>query len=122
MLPRPRSTEDVVASVPRPAGAAVRRLISMHKRKLVIALATAGLLSAGFGASVLPASAAPRVLLVTLQSGEQRTVTVDLPERASVDGISIPSISEPIVSVQEVGSPQPAPTQTQTQSRPAPSQ
>jgi murein DD-endopeptidase MepM/ murein hydrolase activator NlpD len=87
----------------------VRRLVHMHKRKLLIALATAGFLSAGFGASVLPASADPRVLLVTLQSGEQRTVTVDLPAGASVNGIQIPGISEPIVSVQEVSAPAPAP-------------
>jgi murein DD-endopeptidase MepM/ murein hydrolase activator NlpD len=87
----------------------VRRLVHMHKRKLLIALATAGFLSAGFGASVLPASADPRVLLVTLQSGEQRTVTVDLPAGASVNGIQIPGIDEPIVSVQEVSAPAPAP-------------
>jgi membrane-bound lytic murein transglycosylase B len=97
----------------------------MHKRKLVIALATAGLLSAGFGASVLPASAAPRVLLVTLQSGETRTVTVDLPAGASVSGISIPSITEPIASVTELSAPG-APAQTSTtsttQTTPAPTQ
>ena len=87
----------------------MRRLVYMHKRKLLIALATAGFLSAGFGASVLPASADPRVLLVTLQSGEQRTVTVDLPAGASVNGIQIPGINEPIVSVQEVSAPAPAP-------------
>jgi len=87
----------------------VRRLVYMHKRKLLIALATAGFLSAGFGASVLPASADPRVLLVTLQSGAQRTVTVDLPAGASVNGIQIPGIDEPIVSVQEVSAPAPAP-------------
>ena len=109
MRPSLRSTRDVVASVPRPAGAAVRRLVYMHKRKLLIALATAGFLSAGFGASVLPASADPRVLLVTLQSGAQRTVTVDLPAGASVNGIQIPGIDEPIVSVQEVSAPAPAP-------------
>ena len=87
----------------------MRRLVYMHKRKLLIALATAGFLSAGFGASVLPASADPRVLLVTLQSGAQRTVTVDLPAGASVNGIQIPGIDEPIVSVQEVSAPAPAP-------------
>jgi murein DD-endopeptidase MepM/ murein hydrolase activator NlpD len=90
----------------------------MHKRKLVIALATAGLLSAGFGASVLPASASPRVLLVTLQSGEQRTITVDLPAGASVNGMSIPGISEPIASVQEL----PAPAAPPAQSTPEPTQ
>ena len=95
----------------------------MHKRKLVIALATASLLSAGFGASVLPASADPRVLLVTLQSGEQQTVTVDLPAGASVDWISIPSITEPIVSVQELPAPTPpATTTTQTQTATPPTQ
>ena len=120
MRPSLRSTRDVVASVPRPAGAAVRRLVFMHKRKLLIALATAGFMSAGFGASVLPASADPRVLLVTLQSGEQRTVTVDLPAGADVSGIQIPGINEPIVSVQEVSAPAPAPT-TPAQPDPQPS-
>ena len=109
----------------------MRRLVYMHKRKLLIALATAGFLSAGFGASVLPASADPRVLLVTLQSGEQRTVTVDLPAGASVSGIQIPGINEPIASVQEVSAPAPAPapaadpapttTTTQPPADPAPS-
>src|SRR3712207_4357805 len=104
---RLRSTSDVVASVPRPAGTALRRLVFMHKRKLVIALATAGLLSAGFGASVIPASADPRVLVVTLQSGEQRTVTVDLPAGTDPAAAQLPGITEPVISVQDVTPPPP---------------
>jgi hypothetical protein len=85
----------------------------MSKRKLVIALATAGLLSAGFGASVIPASADPRVLLVTLQSGEQRTVTVDLPAGTDPASAQLPGITEPVLSVQDVTPPAaPAPTPT----------
>jgi len=97
----------------------------MHKRKLVTALVTAGLLSAGFGASVLPASADTRVLLVTLQSGEQRTVTVDLPAGTGLDGVEIPGIDEPIASVQELPAPEgasttPEPTPTETTPEPEP--
>ena len=74
----------------------------MHKRKLLIGLATAGLLLAGFGAATMPASAEQRTLLVTLLGGAQVTVTVDVAPGTPTDQIQIPGVSAPIVSVQDV--------------------
>ena len=91
----------------------------MHKRKLLIGLATAGLLLAGFGAATMPASAEQRTLLVTLLGGAQVTVTVDVPPGTPTDQIQIPGVSAPIVSVQDVTpaapapAPEPAPTPVQ---------
>ena len=74
-----------------------RRDLRMHKRKLLIGLATAGLLLAGFGAATMPASAEQRTLLVTLVGGAQVTVTVDVPPGTPTDQIQIPGVSAPIV-------------------------
>ena len=76
--------------------------LRMHKRKLLIGLATAGLLLAGFGAATMPASAEQRTLLVTLVGGAQVTVTVDVPPGTPTDQIPIPGVSAPIVSVQDI--------------------
>ena len=81
----------------------------MHKRKLLIGLATAGLLLAGFGAATMPASAEQRTLLVTLVGGAQVTVTVDVPPGTPTDQIQIPGVSAPIASVQDITPAQPAP-------------
>jgi murein DD-endopeptidase MepM/ murein hydrolase activator NlpD len=90
----------------------------MHKRKLLIGLATAGLLLAGFGAATMPASAEQRTLLVTLVGGAQVTVTVDVPPGTPTDQIQIPGVSGPIASVQDITpqqQPEPAPTPSPTQ-------
>jgi murein DD-endopeptidase MepM/ murein hydrolase activator NlpD len=87
----------------------------MHKRKLLIGLATAGLLVAGFGAATMPASAEQRTLLVTLLGGAQITVTVDVPPGTPTSQITIPGVTTPIVGVQDITPAQPAPA-------PAPSQ
>jgi Transglycosylase SLT domain/Peptidase family M23 len=79
----------------------------MHKRKLLIGLATAGLFLAGFGAATMPASADQRTLLVTLLGGSQVTVTIDVPPGTPVDQIKIPGITTPIVAVQDVTPQQP---------------
>jgi murein DD-endopeptidase MepM/ murein hydrolase activator NlpD len=92
----------------------------MHKRKLLIGLATAGLLLAGFGAATMPASAEQRTLLVTLVGGAQVTVTVDVPPGTPVDQIHIPGVTAPIVSVQDI-TPAPA-QQPPAQQSPAPVQ
>ena len=81
----------------------------MHKRKLLIGLATAGLLLAGFGAATMPASAEQRTLLVTLLGGAQITVTVDVPPGTPTDQITIPGVTTPIVGVQDITPQQPAP-------------
>ena len=87
----------------------------MHKRKLLIGLATAGLLLAGFGAATMPASAEQRTLLVTLVGGAQVTVTVDVPPGTPTDQIQIPGVSAPIASVQDITPAQPAPAPSPTQ-------
>jgi len=93
----------------------------MHKRKLLIGLAVAGLFLAGFGAATMPASAEQRTLLVTLVGGAQVTVTVDVPPGTPVDQIHIPGITAPILSVQDI-TPAPQPQQTTTSQSPAPVQ
>ncbi len=81
----------------------------MHKRKLLIGLATAGAFSAGFGATVFPASAELRTLNVTLLGGQTIQVTVDVPPGTPIDQIKIPGVTLPIVAVTEAGAPAPAP-------------
>ena len=81
----------------------------MHKRKLLIGLATAGAFSAGFGASVFPASAEQRTLNVTLVGGQTIQVTVDVPPGTPLSQIQVPGVTLPVQSVTEVGSPAPAP-------------
>lgn len=81
----------------------------MHKRKLLIGLALAGLFLVGFGAATMPASAEQRTLLVTLLGGAQVTVTVDVPPGTPVDQITIPGVTTPIVSVQDITPTPPAP-------------
>ncbi len=87
----------------------------MHKRKLLIGLATAGLLLAGFGAATMPASAEQRTLLVTLLGGAQVTVTVDVPPGTPTDQITIPGVTTPIVGVQDITPQQPAPAPAENQ-------
>lgn len=99
----------------------------MHKRKLLIGLALAGLFLVGFGAATMPASAEQRTLLVTLLGGAQVTVTVDVPPGTPVDQITIPGVTTPIVSVQDITptpptppAPAPAPAPTPSQPETAP--
>ena len=92
----------------------------MHKRKLLIGLATAGLLLAGFGAATMPASAEQRTLLVTLVGGAQVTVTVDVAPGTPTDQIQIPGVSDPILSVQDVTPVAPAPAPEEAPPAPAP--
>ena len=105
-LPRDQKPSDAPPECPMVGS---RRLASprasrfrMHKRKLLIGLATAGLLLAGFGAATMPASAEQRTLLVTLVGGAQVTVTVDVPPGTPTDQIQIPGVSAPIASVQDI--------------------
>src|SRR3954466_8316912 len=98
-----------------PPGVPRASRLRMHKRKLLIGLATAGLLLAGFGAATMPASAEQRTLLVTLVGGAQVTVTVDVPPGTPTDQIQIPGVSAPIASVQDITPAQPAPAPSPTQ-------
>ncbi len=85
----------------------------MDKRKLLIGLTSAGALSVGFGAAVLPASAELRTLTITLLGGEQVQVSVDVPPGTPLDQIQIPGITTPILSIVDSGAP-PATTPTET--------
>src|SRR3954454_1649532 len=95
----------------------------MTKRKLAFGLLATALVGAGVGASVIPASADQRTLVVTLATGQTVTVTVDVPPGTPLDQIHIPGITTPIVGVSEVSSPsQPGqpPVQVGTGQQPPP--
>jgi murein DD-endopeptidase MepM/ murein hydrolase activator NlpD len=77
----------------------------MTKRKLLIALTTAAVATAGFGASVLPASAEQRTFVVTLATGQSITVTVDVPPGTPVSAIKFPGVNGVVVSVTEITPP-----------------
>jgi hypothetical protein len=84
----------------------------MNRRKLLTALCTAAVFTAGFGAAVIPAQADPRTFVVTLLGGKTITVTLDVPPGTPVDQITIPNLSTPIVGISEVESEQASPTAT----------
>src|SRR3954452_17636990 len=92
----------------------------MTKLKLAFALIATALAGAGVGASVIPASADQRTLVVTLATGQTMTVTVDVPPGTPVDQIHIPGVSTPIVGVSEVSQPSPPPPADQPAPAPAP--
>jgi murein DD-endopeptidase MepM/ murein hydrolase activator NlpD len=85
----------------------------MTKRKLLIGLASAGILLAGFGGSVLPASA-DRTYVVTLASGQ--TLRVVVPDGKTLADV----VPGPVVTATEIASdpeppaPPPAPGQSAT--------
>ena len=92
----------------------------MNRRtKLITGLATAGVVSAGFGAAAMPAGADMRVLTVTLLGGAKITVTVDVPPGTPLDQIHIPGVDLPVVAVTDNGPVAPA-TSSSTSTPPAP--
>ncbi len=80
----------------------------MSKRKLITGLVSAGVISVGFGATVMPASAEPRTVVVTLLGGQTITLTIDIPPGTPLDQIRLPGIQLPIVSITDA-TPPPAP-------------
>ncbi len=92
----------------------------MNKRKLLIGLTSAGAISVGFGAAVLPASAELRTLTVTLLGGETVNVTVDVPPGTPLNQIRIPGITTPILTIVDNGPVAPAPAPTTPATEPAP--
>src|SRR4051794_22548269 len=74
----------------------------MNKRKLLIGLLVAGMLSAGFGTAIFPASADQRTFVITLATGQTVTVTEDVPPGTPVQDVQPPNIATPVVGVQEV--------------------
>ena len=91
----------------------------MKTRKLLIALVTAGIATAGFGAAVFPANAEPRTFVVKTATGQTVTVTVDLPPGSGIPA-SFPGVNGVIVSVQEVTPPPAAETGVEVETAPAP--
>src|SRR3954470_6240730 len=79
------------------------------KRKLIIGLIACAVFGAGIGASVMPASAEQRTLLVTLVTGQTLTVTVDVPPGTPMNQSNTPGIPPPIASLSEVPPPPPPP-------------
>src|SRR3954468_9547331 len=89
----------------------------MTRRKLLIALITAGL----YALLTAVASAELHRVEVTLVTGQVMTVTVDVPPGTPVSQIQIPDLPAPVQSVTDLGpvetptpTPTPAPTPTPT--------
>ena len=85
----------------------------MRRRKLVITLAA----TAMFGMVVVPASAELHRVAVKLTTGEEITLTVDIPPGQTAQSIEIPGLPAPVESVTDLGpveTPTPEPTQTPT--------
>ncbi len=91
----------------------------MTRRKLLIALTTAAVATAAFGASVFPAAAEQRTFVVTLVGGKTITCTVDVPPGTPVSAISCPGVVGAVVSIVEVTPPAPVPDPTPAQPAPA---
>jgi hypothetical protein len=71
------------------------------RRKLLIGLTTAGLFLAGFGGSVLPASAEPHHFVLTLANGT--TIPWTGEPGAAPKSIAVAGVAIPVVSVQDLG-------------------
>jgi murein DD-endopeptidase MepM/ murein hydrolase activator NlpD len=85
----------------------------MRRRKLVITLAATAL----FGMAVVPASAELHRVTVRLTTGEEITLTVDVPEGQTASSITIPGLPAPVETVTDLGpvqTPTPTPTSTPT--------
>ncbi len=98
------TTRGTVTPVSGPSGPKEELDVFMHKRKLLIGLATAGCFSGAFAAAG-PAGAELRTLNVTLLGGQVIQVTVDVPPGTPLDQIKIPGVTLPIVSVADVTPP-----------------
>src|SRR5918997_1327926 len=83
----------------------------MRRRKLVITLAA----TAMFGMVVVPASAELHRVTVKLTTGEEITLTVDVPPGQTAQSIEIPGLPAPVESVTDLGpveTPTPTPEAT----------
>ena len=72
-----------------------------HKRRLLIALAVSGGMTAGFGTVASPAGAVVRTFDVTLLGNIKRTVTVDVGINTPLDQIRLPGINLAILKIVE---------------------
>src|SRR3954465_407331 len=87
----------------------------MQNRPIAIALAASALYS---GVLVATAKAETHYVRVTLITGQQLTITVDVPPGTPVDQVSIPGLPAAISSIVDLGVAEgtPPPTQTATAS------
>src|SRR3954471_21197802 len=81
------------------------------RRPVAIALATSAFYA---GIFVTTASAEMHYLRVTLVTGQQLTVTADIPAGTPVDQIQIPGLPAPIASIVDLGSTARPPSPTAT--------
>ncbi|CAB4935212.1 unannotated protein [freshwater metagenome] len=75
----------------------------LSTRKLLVGLSAAGVVAAGFGATV-QAGAEARTLDVTLAGGRTVVVQVDVPPGTPVEQIPLPDLGAPVVAVRDAGS------------------
>src|ERR1700742_164701 len=81
------------------------------RRPVAIALAASALYA---GVLVAEAHAELHYVRVTLVTGQQLTVTVDIPPGTPVDQVQIPGLPAPISSIVDLGSAEGTPTATPT--------
>jgi hypothetical protein len=79
----------------------------MHKRKLLIGLLVAGMFTAGLGAGLVPAAADQRTFRVTFAGGTTTVVTLDIPAGTPLDQVTVPGVSLPIISIEDITPPLP---------------
>src|SRR4051812_41820305 len=91
----------------------------MNKRKLLIALLVAGLFTAGLGAGLVPASADQRTFRVTFVGGTTTVVTLDLPAGTPLAQVTVPGVSLPVISIEELTAPVTQTTTTTSTTPPA---
>ncbi|MGH2943189.1 MAG: lytic murein transglycosylase [Solirubrobacteraceae bacterium] len=72
-----------------------------HKRRLLIALAMTGGMTAGLGTFASPAGAVVRTFEVTLLGNLKKTITLDIGANTPLDQIRIPGIKLPVLSIVE---------------------
>src|SRR4029078_13656538 len=77
----------------------------MHKRKLLLVLLVAGLFTAGLGAGLVPASADQRTFRVTFVGGTTTVVTLDIPADTPLNQVTVPGVSLPVLSIEEITPP-----------------
>ena len=77
-----------------------------HKRRLLIALAMTGGMTAGLGTFASPAGAVTRTFNLTLLGNIKRTITLDVGADTPLDKIRFPGLKLPLLSITEVPSTQ----------------
>jgi hypothetical protein len=82
-------------------------------RKLLTALASAGIMAVGVGATATPALAKQRVFLVTFTDGSTVTLMLDVPAETPLEQVQLPALPLPVAEVTELP-PDAVPTPTAT--------